>query len=237
MTPTTLLAQISDPHLRLEGPGDENSGPALAAAVACVLALPQQPDAVIVTGDIADSGDPREYELASELLAPLSMPVHLVAGNHDLFAEPLRYVAQVGALRLVTCDTSIAGRDDGQLDVDWLAERLDEDLDTPTIVAMHHPPFLVGLPWLDAIGLPGTDRAALGDLRARTPQVKRVVAGHVHRTIADTLGGCGVVTCASTNITAALNFAADGMSLVREPPSILLHALLGDAVVSHVQPI
>jgi cell division transport system ATP-binding protein len=39
VTPTTLLAQISDPHIRLDGPGDENSGPALAAAVDRVLAL------------------------------------------------------------------------------------------------------------------------------------------------------------------------------------------------------
>jgi Icc protein len=237
VTPTTLLAQISDPHIRLEGPGDENSGPALAAAVARVLALPQAPDAVIVTGDIANSGDRREHELASELLAPLPMPVHLVAGNHDLFAEPLRYVAHVGALRLVTCDTSIAGRDDGQLDVGWLAEQLDDDRETPTIVAMHHPPIIVGLPWLDEIGLPAADRAALSELLARSPQVKRVVAGHVHRTIADTLGGCGVVTCASTNIACALNFAPGGMELVREPPSILVHALIGDALVTHAQPI
>ena len=103
---------------------------------------------------------------------------------------------------------------------------------------MHHPPILVGLPWLDEIGLPAADRTALGDLlTARSPQVKRVIAGHVHRTIADTLGGCGVVTCASTNIASALNFAPDGMELVREPPSILIHALLGDALVTHVQPI
>ena len=55
----------------------------------------------------------------------------------------------------------------------------------------------------------GADRDALGDLLARSPQVKRVVAGHVHRAIATTLGGCGVVTCASTNIQAALDFATD----------------------------
>ena len=237
MTPTTLLAQISDPHIRLDGPADENSGPALAAAVDRVLALDQQPDAVIVTGDIANSGDPREHELARELLAPLSMPIHLVAGNHDLFPERTRYAVAVGGLRLVTCDTSIHGRDDGALDVDWLTAQLDEDRETPTIVAMHHPPILVGLPWLDEIGIPEADRSALAELLARSPQVKRVAAGHVHRTITATLGGCGVVTCASTNIASRLNFAAGGMALVREPPSILIHALLGDTLITHAQPI
>lgn len=237
MTPTTLLAQISDPHLRLDGPDDENSGPALSAAVDRVLALDQRPDAVLVTGDIANSGDPREHERARELLAPLPMPVHLVAGNHDLFAERQRYAVRVGALRLVTCDTSIHGRDDGALDVEWLAERLEEERGTPTIVAMHHPPILVGLPWLDEIGLPEADRTALAELLARSPQVKRVVAGHVHRTLTGTLGGCAVVTCPSTNIQSRLNFDADGMSLVREPASILIHALVGDELVTHVQPV
>jgi Icc protein len=237
VTPTTLLAQISDPHIRLDGADDENSGPALAAAVDRVLALDQLPDAVVVTGDIANSGDPREHERARELLAPLPMPIHLAAGNHDLFPEPQRYAVAVGGLRLVTCDTSIRGRDDGQLEVDWLAAQLDEDRETPTVVAMHHPPFLIGVQWLDELGLPEADRSALAELLARSPQVKRVVAGHVHRTIATTLGGCGVVTCASTNIQSKLDFATEGMALVREPPSILIHALIGETVVTHVQPI
>ena len=84
--------------------------------------------------------------------------------------------------------------------------------DMPTIVAMHHPPILMGLPWLDEIGLPAEEREALADLLRRSPQVLRVVAGHVHRASANTLGGCGVVTCASTNIAvrARLRHAGDG---------------------------
>jgi hypothetical protein len=59
----------------------------------------------------------------------------------------------------------------------------------------------------------------------------------VHRALATTLGGVGVVTCASTNIQAALDFGTREMALVSEPPSILVHALLGDEVVTHVQPV
>ena len=234
MTPT-LIAQLSDPHLRLD---DAVSQAALADAVARVLTLNPLPAAVLVTGDIANSGDPAEHQRALELLAPLPMPVHRLAGNHDLFPERTHYVVHAQGVRIVACDTSIPGRDDGTLEVQWLAERLAEDRRTVTIVAMHHPPLLTGLAWLDVIGLPADQRAALAELLAGAPNVKRVVAGHVHRVVADTLGGCGVVTCASTNIQAGLDFTAPDMVLVTEPPSLLVHALLDSGeLVTHVQPI
>jgi 3',5'-cyclic AMP phosphodiesterase CpdA len=234
VTPT-LIAQLSDPHIRLD---DGVSQAALAAGVARVLALNPLPAAVIVTGDIANSGDPREHARAMELLAPLPMPVHRLAGNHDLFEGRTRYAVDARGVRIVACDTSIAGRDDGTLELDWLAERLAEDRVTPTIVAMHHPPLLTGLAWLDEIGLPAGEREALGSLLAGAPNVKRVVAGHVHRAISSTLGGCAVITCASTNIQSGLDFMATDMVLTNDPPSFLVHALLDSGeLVTHVQPI
>ncbi len=229
----TLIAQLSDPHIRLD---DDASQPALAAAVERVLALRPAPLAVLVTGDIANSGDPAEHERAKELLAPLPMPVYTAAGNHDLLGMRHQYAVQAGSMRIVVCDTSRMTRDDGALDVEWLEGQLLPDI--PTIVAMHHPPILMGLPWLDAIGLPEEDRAGLAALLRRSPQVLRVVAGHVHRASANTLGGCGVVTCASTNIASALDFATPEMALANEPPSFLVHALLDSGeLISHVQPV
>ena len=67
----------------------------------------------------------------------------------------------------------------------------------------------------------------------------RVVAGHVHKTSTAALGGCTVVTCAATNIQAALDFEAPGMKLAEnEPPSFLVHAFLASGhVITHVQPV
>ena len=62
-----ILAQLSDPHVRLP-PEDEGSGAALEAAVRAVLALDPLPDAVVVTGDLADGAAPAEYERVRELL-------------------------------------------------------------------------------------------------------------------------------------------------------------------------
>jgi 3',5'-cyclic AMP phosphodiesterase CpdA len=225
-----LLAQISDPHIRLD---DDASQPALAAAVDRVLTLRPAPVAVLVTGDIANSGDPAEHARADELLAPLQMPVLKLAGNHDLLGAPLQYVAEAGGRRIVICDTSQPGRDDGVLDVEWVAAQLVPDV--PTVIAMHHPPLVTGLQWVDDIGLPSADIEALGELLGRSPQVKLVVAGHIHRAASTVLGGCPVVTCASTNIQGALDFEATDMTLAAEPPSILVHAWLGAGLVTHVQ--
>src|SRR4051794_16738968 len=184
-----MLVQLSDPHLG--GPG---AAEALAAGVARVLALDTPPDAVLVSGDIADTGAPAEYELARELLAPLGPPVRLLAGNHDALPERTAYAVACGGLRLVACDTSIPGRDDGRLDVGWLAARLAEDTETPTIVALHHHPVAL-------------------------------------------LGGCPVVTCTSTNRQARLELGGTAMRLTDEPPSLLVHALAGGELVTHIQPI
>jgi 3',5'-cyclic AMP phosphodiesterase CpdA len=229
-----VIAQLSDPHLRL---ADESTHRALDAAVDRILALRPLPSAVLVTGDISDAGDPAEHALAARLWDRLGLPVHVVAGNHDLLPERTEFAVEAGGLRLVGCDTSVHGRDDGALDVAGLAERLAEDTRTPTIVAMHHPPLEIGITWLDELGLPRADRDALADLLRRSPQVKRVVAGHVHRTLTATLGGVGVVTCTSTNTQAMLDFETPDVVLTAEPPSILVHALAGGALVTHVQPV
>ena len=77
-----ILAQLSDPHV-LVGPGGRGSAASLAAGVAAVLALRPRPDAVLVSGDLADTASAAEYERVRELLAPLPMPVHVLPGNHD----------------------------------------------------------------------------------------------------------------------------------------------------------
>src|SRR5262245_6213568 len=123
-----MLAQLSDPHIRL---GDDAPDRALAAAVAAVAALDPAPDAVLVSGDLADTGDPREYARVRELLAPLPMPYHVLPGNHDDVAAleavfgPVSYAADVGDLRLVALDSTIPGRGDGRIPLDALESQLD----------------------------------------------------------------------------------------------------------------
>jgi 3',5'-cyclic AMP phosphodiesterase CpdA len=247
-----ILAQISDPHVHV-GPDDQGSAEALAAALGAVAALDPAPDALLLSGDVTAHGSDPEYRRVADLLAPLDLPVHVLAGNHDDRAgmrthlgapgegdAPIQYAVAVGGLRLVACDTTVPGVDPGEFGADrlaWLEACLAEDGDTPAIVAMHHPPILTGMPAMDARGLPEADRAAIAELLAGTRQVKRVVSGHVHRALTGESGGRPVFVCPSSHVQLALDLDSDEIALVREPPCFALHVATGCEVVSHLQPV
>jgi 3',5'-cyclic-AMP phosphodiesterase len=248
-----LLVQLTDLHVN-----DDDDVPArrLADAVRDVAALRPAPDAVLLTGDLVEHGSASEYERVRELLSPLAMPLHVLGGNHDergglraTFAptgadagdEDYRYATRCGPLRLVACDTTDPGRIEGRLGEErlaWLDARLAEDRETPTIVVMHHPPLLMGIPAWDAIGLPDADRAAVGDIVAGYPQVRRIICGHVHRAALGSVGGCPVFTCPSTWIQGLLDFGhPDALTLVPEPPAFAMHVVVAGELTSHVQPV
>ena len=230
-----ILAQLSDPHVRLP-PEDEGSGAALEAAVRAVLAL--DPPARRGGGRPATSPTaraPAEYERVRELLEPLPMPVHLLPGNHDE-GVAADYAVQVGGLR---SDRLRHGRSPGTTRARSISRgsrpRSTKIARRRPSSAMHHPPILTGIGGLDEIGL--TNRDALAGLLQRSPQVRRVIAGHVHRGAFGVVGGCGVVACPSTNLQAKLEIGTDGFTTVRKPPAFAVHALVDGELVSHLQPI
>jgi 3',5'-cyclic-AMP phosphodiesterase len=247
-----LLAQLSDPHVGAEwGFGDTVAK--LRAAVESVRELVPDPDAVLISGDVADHAADAEYEQVRELATRLEAPLYVVAGNHDdrralrrcfdvpgAGDEPVQYAADLGPLRLVVLDSTRPGEDRGELDADrlaWLETTLAAAPDVSTLLALHHPPLLTGIPAFDEIGLPPADRRALGEVVAAHPQVRRIVAGHVHRTVYAELGGRSVLAAPSTYVQARLDFGAEEIRFSDDPAGFLVHALLGGAFVSHVQPV
>src|SRR5919106_5129984 len=118
MTKPFVLVQLSDPHIGAEWGGPDAVG-RLAAAVGTVRALPQQPDAILVSGDLADNATDAEYGQLQDLLRLIEAPSYVLPGNHDdrdaLYrnfgvpgagGEPVQYAADLGALRLVVLDTT-----------------------------------------------------------------------------------------------------------------------------------
>ncbi|HEX8120025.1 MAG TPA: metallophosphoesterase [Solirubrobacteraceae bacterium] len=244
-----LLAQLSDPHIGAEwAPADPVAG--LRAAVAAVRALPAPPDAVLVTGDLSDHATDAEYEQVRELLAPLGAPLCVLPGNHDDRSalrrhfglpgtgdEPVEYGVDLGPLRLVVLDTTRPGEDDGALDggrLDWLAAELAAAPEQPTLLAMHHPPLVTGVPGWDEFALAAADREALAAVVARHAQVRLLVAGHVHRPMTAQLAGRPVSTAGSTYVQMRADAASDGVVMTDEPASLSLHAVSGGELITHV---
>ena len=218
-----LLGQLTDLHIRV-GPDDVEGARRVAATVAAAAEFAPALTAVLITGDIAENGTQGEYERARELLAPLTMPIHVIAGNHDnagalaaAFGTETRWAARVGSLRVVGCDTTVRGTDGGALNGDrlaWVADRLAEDA-TPTVLAMHHPPVDTGILAMDEIGIPAADRAATA-----------------------MLSGCPVVLCPSAERQLALDLAGgDDVEFTAGPPGFMVHIWKDGDLVSHVQPV
>ena len=250
--PSFLLAQLSDPHIGGTWAG-EGSVDGLAAAVESVRAIRPQPDAVLVTGDLADHAGDEEYDQLRELLAPLETPYYVLPGNHDdrralsrhfdvpgSDGEPVQYSVDLGPLRLVVLDTTIPGDDAGALGperLDWLDNELAAAPEQLTLVAMHHPPLLTGVAVWDAMGLAQSDRHALGAVIERHPQVRRLVGGHFHRAITAELAGRTVLAVPSTYAQFQLGFTPEGIELSTEPASFVLHAVMDGELISHFQPV
>lgn len=248
------IVQLTDPHIGAAWSDDPTA--AFGNAIAAVdRLLGAAPDAVIVSGDIANSGADSEYEQARSLLERLGAPLYAVAGNHDdrdalrrhfdlpesgTEGDQLYYAADLGPVRLIGLDTKRPDSDGGRLDpaqLTWLDRVLSEDETTPTLVAMHHLPLITGIPAMDAIGIPTDERVAIADIIARHRQVHMIVAGHVHRAIVGQLGGAPVLAIPSTDVQLALDLAPNDMRFAREPPCFALHLLVGGRLVSHIQPV
>jgi 3',5'-cyclic AMP phosphodiesterase CpdA len=245
-----LLLQISDLHIGANW-NDADADECLLRAVEAILSLADRPDALLVSGDLTDNGTPEEYRRVRELLAPLDLVPHVLPGNHDLRGplreafglpgagdEPVSHAVDLGPLRLVCLDSTIPGAEGGSLNggrTEWLDATLAEDAGTPTVLALHHPPLRTEIPTFERIGLAPESSEALAAVVARHPQVTRIVAGHVHRSIVAELAGRAVVTVPSTYLQAALDFTAPKLTMRADPPGFAIHALREGSIATHLQ--
>lgn len=254
---THSLVQLSDPHIRPPGViafGRVDTAAALALAVEAVLALPQSPSAVVVTGDCTDEGSAEEYANLRRLLAPLRCAVYLLAGNHDdreglrrAFPDHaylascdgfLQYTADIDGVRLVVLDTNVPRQAHGELceqRLEWLDRTLADEPMRPTIVAMHHPPFRTLIGYMDDIGLRSGARE-LARIVRKHGQVERIICGHLHRSIQTRWAGTLALTAPSTAHQLQLDLSADAQpAYMLEPPGFVIHAWTdANEIASHV---
>jgi 3',5'-cyclic-AMP phosphodiesterase len=250
-----LIAQLSDTHICRRGhlyKGVSDSNRKFCDAIEHLHELDRRPDLVLLTGDLVDEGHPDEYAMALELLSELGIPYLVIPGNHDNREElraafsshsylprhgPLHYCINDHAIRIVALDTCTPGVHHGELDslgLEWLKNILSENTLTPTLLIMHHPPFVSGIPYLDKYRYLKDD--GLGAVLRSFSNIEAVLCGHVHRAIVRRWAGTIVVACPSTTTEIALQLRTESEPRsYLGPPACMLHLWSPpNGLVSHI---
>lgn len=246
------LIQITDLHLRGGGGLICGLDPAanLEKAVADINRNHPDADLVVVSGDLSDDGSPASYRLLSTILETLIPPVRLMLGNHDeraafsaVFPNApaedgfVQSVHDIDGVRLVFLDTLDEGAVAGKLcerRLAWLDRRLGE-APADAFIFMHHPPFDIAFPPLDAVKL--ADSQALADVLRRHGNVRNIFAGHVHRLCSGTWNGIAFNTGRGTNHQTAPLFGAKDFAPGFDTPAYNVILTNGANTIVHAQEI
>jgi 3',5'-cyclic AMP phosphodiesterase CpdA len=240
-----LIAQLSDLHVLPHGAlayGVVETNAFVERAFKAVAALDPKPDIVVLSGDLTDHGTDEEYDILADLIRRhIKVPVYLIPGNHDrregikarlghlpgVGSDPtfVQYAVEDFPVRLVMLDSIVPEQGHGELCAERLAfldRMLSAAPQKPTLVVLHHPPFLTGIVHMDEVSLRNPD--AFEAVIRRHPQVERVLIGHAHRPIVVRCGGSLAQVAPSVAHQVTLDLRPDGPATFNfEPPAFLLH--------------
>ncbi|WP_159424842.1 metallophosphoesterase [Streptomyces sp. TLI_053] len=220
------VVQFSDTHFRA-APGARSftahePEDGLAAVLADAARAVEEAAAVVVTGDLADLGEPAAYERLGEALDPLPAPVYCLPGNHDR-QDPLQAclprpnvhlepAVRIGNWLLLLLDTNADGReptaDGGHRDREDRVHAASQPNLTPVEAARARAILTAARAehvflWLHQPPLPETAPAAQGDselalLVRDFPAIRAIGAGHLHGDLSGTFEGRPVYVCPSS---------------------------------------
>lgn len=219
---TLKFVVMSDLHIMPKGELSMtlDTGERLERAVDAVIARHADADFCVLAGDLADLGQPAAYEHLKTIIARLPIPVHITLGNHDdrpsfldafgqNFASKetgkVDKVIDIKGYRIIVLDSSEPGRVDGVLEDAqiaalrvWLAEAVDR----PVIVILHHNANALHI-GSDTIRL--LEPTAFIDALKTHPDIRQVIAGHVHLTSTATWHGLPFTTLAGGHYSVDFN--------------------------------
>lgn len=218
---TLKFIVMSDLHLVPEGELSMtlDTGARLESAVDAVIARYGDADFCILAGDLADLGQAAAYERLKRIIARMPIPVHITLGNHDdrqtfLDVFGSDHAAETGKVdkvidlkgyRVIVLDSAELGRVDGVLEavqIDWLKARLAEAMDRPVIVVLHHNANALHIA-SDDIRILEPD--AFIDALKTHPDIRQVIAGHVHLTSTASYRGLPFTTLAGGHYSVGFN--------------------------------
>lgn len=206
------IVQISDCHLLADLDGEYQGvkpGRYLQCAIKAIASSKQQPDALILSGDLSQDHSAQSYQLLARLLAPLSCPVLVLPGNHDDYDQlhwltgqaPLvaATALELANWQLLLLDTK-GDTPAGVFDVSRrkaLAQRFQQSDTSHFWLFSHHHPLPVG----SAIDKHGwQDAAPFWQLLATEPRVQGLAHGHCHHAYSKQHQAIHLVGCPASSV-------------------------------------
>ncbi len=236
-----IVAQLSDIH------ADGSQPPLVRLDRVLAWLKPLKPDAIIISGDLAEADHAESYGRIADRLADLGASFFVVPGNVDehgaLLAtfggrmgwttpRPLSVAGEAGPLRLLGLDVTVSGAHHGDAApvLTWLEEQLSAD-ERPALIFQHQHPFPCGIDGKDRnICFNGERLAAV--IEAVGNKVIGLTCGHVHRPLFTRFAGRQASMAPS--VTGANRLRLDGRQAeLADPPGLMIHHFADDRLVSH----
>src|SRR6185437_13578035 len=167
-----------------------------------------------------------------DLRAPYAEALPQAPRDAEGFAQAVLDLPEGRFLFLDTLEEGIHGGRYCDARSRWLRARLDEAPERPVMLFMHHPPFPVGLPSLDAISLLEPEK--FGALVEGRKNIRHLFFGHVHRPVCGSWKGIPVSTMRGLNHQVPFDLESlDRVPTSHEPPAYAVVLVSPDQVTVH----
>ncbi|MDH3580601.1 MAG: phosphodiesterase [Hyphomicrobiales bacterium] len=187
----------------------------------------------VISGDLTDAGDARAYEWLGGKLADFPLKTFVMIGNHDervalvdTFPDVprdangfLQYSHPTPEGLFLFLDTRKGPVSEGEYCAKrraWLKEQLDGAGDKRVWLFMHHPPFDIGVPYMDRVKL--EEPEAFADILEGRTNIAHIFFGHVHRAAFINWRGIPCTCLPGINHQVPLNRDSVGTRYSVEPP-------------------
>lgn len=218
--PLLTFVQFSDTHLYLDPEQTTefipfSPLPVTNAVIEAINALPFHIDFVLHTGDVmTDPENAEDYQYAAKVIGKLNAPVYYMPGNHDRIDGMRQYLMpqqkfpsdsqfyydfEFNGVQIIMLDSHIPMTGHGVISdeqLEWLAETCNPADSRPLVVALHHHPIELGIPWFDQLAL--KNGSTLHDrLLSVRDRLRGVFYGHIHQNTATVRDGISYFSCLS----------------------------------------
>jgi len=251
-----IIAQITDLHIGFDGKEEKCKNTVrFKTVLEEIKTQTAQPDLVLITGDLVESGEDWAYEKLKTTLNDIQVPYYLALGNHDnrekfikTFTDKhfsdgfLQYTIEDWPLRIIVLDTLEVGKHGGgfcEARAKWLQKTLAEQPDRPTLIALHHPPIKTGIAWM-TIKEEDVWVSRLEEVLKPFDNVVHIICGHIHRNIFSHFAGSTLSVSLAVAPQVKLDLGDidpdvpdDRVLLTDGPSGYALHHWNGSFITSH----